>query len=98
MVSSVIVSVILSPQRMFKRAAPARPRGEGKRQAYPFGYLDDCFEPRTKPNASFNILPLHVTIFAEQFHSTPFILRPARSLCHRGVPQLVNNVVHGFRC
>src|SRR4029077_1529210 len=67
-----------------------------KPQAYPLGYVEDFSDPRTPLAACFNILPLHVPVFSEQLHPAPFILRAARSLCHRGVPQLVNDVVHGL--
>jgi hypothetical protein len=75
---------------LFSPAHPKLPR----QLLVPMGYVEDFSDPRTKLDACFNILPLHVPVFSEQLHPAPFILRAARSLCHRGVPQLVNDVVH----
>src|SRR6185295_17450938 len=79
--------------RMFKQAAQ-QAAGEEKPEVYPLRYVEDFSDPRTPLDACFNILPLHVPIFALQLHPTPFILRTARSLRHRSVPQLNNDVVH----
>ena len=40
-------------------------------------HVEDFDEPRTKLDACFNILPLHIPVFTEQLHPTPFILRAA---------------------
>src|SRR5690349_6207749 len=76
---------------------PSKAAGEEKPEAYPLRYVEDFSDPRTPLDACFNILPLHVAVFAQQLHPTPFILRTARSLRHRGMPQLVDNVVHRLR-
>jgi hypothetical protein len=38
--------------------------GEKQPEAYPLRYVEDCFEPRTKLDARFSILGLHVPVFA----------------------------------
>src|SRR5512140_3330772 len=43
---------------------------------------------------SFSSSSLHVPVFSAELHPAPFILRTARSFCHRGVPHLIDDIVH----
>ena len=49
--------------RLLKQLA-SKAAGEKQPEAYPLGYVEDCFEPRTKLDARFSILGLHVSVFA----------------------------------
>ena len=68
--------VIFSLRECSKRQS-SKAAGEKKPEAYPLGYVEDFSDPRTTLDAFFNILPLHVAVFAEELHPTPFILRAA---------------------
>ena len=78
---------------MLKRAA-SEAAGEKQPETYPLGYVEDCFEPRTKLAARFSFLLLHVPIFSQQLHPSSLILRAAGSFRDGRVPQFFNNIVH----
>src|SRR2546425_8924119 len=75
---------------------PTRPEASRTRRRTLWGTLRISMS-RERSWGSFSSSSLHVPVFSEQLHPAPFILRTARSLCYCGVPQLVNNVVHGLR-
>src|SRR5437016_8063410 len=75
---------------------PTRPEASRTRRRTLWGTLRISMS-RERSWGSFSSSSLHVPVFSEQLHPAPFILRAARSLCHRSMPQLVNDVVHGLR-
>src|SRR6185295_11303103 len=80
-----------------KRSIPTRPTPSCRNSSFPgWGTLRISMS-RERSWGSFSSSSLHVSVFSQQLHPTPFILRAARSLRHRGMPQLVDNVVHGLR-
>ena len=71
--------------------------GEKKSEAYPLGYVEEFFEPRTKLDVGFTIPPLHVAVFAQQLHPSSLILCAPGALGDGGVTQFFNDVVDRLR-
>ena len=47
----MVIDYIRPPKRAETRCFPRKAAGEKKPQAYPLGYVEDFFEPRTKPRS-----------------------------------------------